>query len=72
MKLILERKFQQVEPFRQALMEKDKLYVEATGDDFWGCGIAAHIIGWTARAAYPGANTLGRLLTQLARTHSLH
>ena len=71
MKMILELKYQQVEAFREALSSQDKLYVEATGDEFWGCGIAAHILGWKARTTYPGMNTLGRLMTQLARTKSL-
>ena len=72
MKQLLELKYQQVETFRHALNDMTKIYVEATGDDFWGCGLAAHIVGWTPRPRYPGANVLGRLLTQLARFKTLH
>ena len=72
MKRVLEIKYQQVEAFRHALNDTSKTFIEATGDDFWGCGLAAHIVGWTPRPQYPGSNVLGRLLTRLSRTKTLH
>ena len=81
MKHILEQKYNQCAPFREAL-KSGFVYVESTYDDFWACGLMKHMLPKKAKGCtlhvvprpdkkYPGQNVLGSMLTELSRYHTL-
>lgn len=68
---IIEAKFSQVEPFREKIKKcgSKHVIVEATYDDFWGSGLNEEATLKTKPKAWPGSNTLGKVITAVAKKH---
>ena len=71
MRELLEHKYQQCKEFREAL-NPSKVFVEATMDDFWAAGAMKYQLKQLRTPAQiEGTNTMGSLLTELARNGTL-
>lgn len=71
MRELLEHKYHQCERFREAL-SPNKVFVEATMDDFWAAGAMQYQLRRVRNPArIEGANTMGNLLNELARYGTL-
>lgn len=70
MRQVLEAKFDQVIEFKDKISAtgSSTLLVEAAFDDYWGSGLDKKGTMYTDMKAWPGKNTMGQILTDIART----
>ena len=61
-----EQKFEQCSEFRDMLMNsEDAILVEATRDEYWGCGMLPDLAAVTDPEYWPGQSVLGSILMTL-------
>ena len=71
MKEIVEAKTAQVPAFKEALQKSQRnvIFVETTYDDFWASGLSKHGTIGTKPTKWPGMNTLGRIIGEVAKVY---
>ena len=71
MKEIVEAKVAQVPAFKDALQKSHSktVFVETTFDNFWGSGLNKTGTLKTKASKWPGNNTLGRIIGEVAKVH---
>ena len=71
MKEIVEAKVAQVPAFKDALQKSHSktVFVETTLDNFWGSGLNKTGTLKTKASKWPGNNTLGRIIGEVAKVH---
>ena len=66
MKKIAQAKFENVEEFREELIDSKGMFlIETTSDTFWGVGFLQDVAAYCRPQYWPGENVMGRILMEL-------
>ena len=71
---IIDAKYEQVPEFKDKVTKigKNVTVVEAAYDDYWGSGLNKQGTLKTSVKSWPGQNTLGRLIADLAKANRVN